>query len=85
MSDQASTTSTLVGLGPIATDSFDGREKAEHSRFQSQEGWMGGKIPNCQEKSIRLVLKSVPLLLRREIQPDIPIVVPPKADEMVFD
>ena len=38
MSDQASTTSTLVGFGPIATNSFDGREKAEHSRFQSQEG-----------------------------------------------
>jgi hypothetical protein len=35
MSDQASTSSTLVD---IATDSFDGRKKAEHSWFQSQEG-----------------------------------------------
>jgi hypothetical protein len=38
MSDQASTSSTLVGFGAIATDSFDGRKKAEHSWFQSQEG-----------------------------------------------
>jgi hypothetical protein len=38
MSDQAPTSSTLVGLGAIATDSFDGRKKAEHSWFQSQEG-----------------------------------------------
>ncbi|MGD8254586.1 MAG: hypothetical protein PVH08_16550 [Syntrophobacterales bacterium] len=38
MSYQASTTSTLVGFGPIATDSFDGRKKAKHSWFQSQEG-----------------------------------------------
>jgi hypothetical protein len=53
MSYQASTTSTLVGFGPIATDSFDGRKKAKHSWFQSQEGLMAGKIPNSQEKSIR--------------------------------
>jgi hypothetical protein len=38
MSDQAPTTSTLVGFGAIATDSFDGRKKAEHSWFQSQKG-----------------------------------------------
>jgi hypothetical protein len=38
MSDQAPTTSTLVGFGAIATDSFDGRKKAEHSWSQSQEG-----------------------------------------------
>jgi hypothetical protein len=40
MSDQASTSSTLVDFGAIAiaTDSFDGRKKAEHSWFQSQEG-----------------------------------------------
>ena len=31
MSDQASTSSTLVGFGAIATDSFDGRKKTEHS------------------------------------------------------
>jgi hypothetical protein len=31
MSDQASTTSTLVDFGAITTDSFDGRKKAEHS------------------------------------------------------
>ncbi len=38
MSDQASTTSTLVDFGAIATDSFHGRKKAEHYWFQSQEG-----------------------------------------------
>ncbi len=38
MSDQASTSSTLVGFGAIATDSFHGRKKAEHYWFQSQEG-----------------------------------------------
>ena len=37
-SDQAPTSSTLVGFGAIATDSFDGRKKAEHSCFQGQEG-----------------------------------------------
>jgi hypothetical protein len=31
------------------------------------------------------VSKTVPLFLRREIQPDISIVVPPEADKMVFD
>ena len=38
MSDQAPTSSTLVGFGAIATDSFDGRKKAEHACFQGQEG-----------------------------------------------
>jgi hypothetical protein len=38
MSNQSSTTCTLVGFGAIATDSFDGRKKVEHSWFQSQEG-----------------------------------------------
>jgi hypothetical protein len=38
MSNQASTASTLVSFGPIATYSFDGREKVEHSWSQSQEG-----------------------------------------------
>ena len=38
MSDQTSATSTLVGFGAIATDSFDGRKKAEHSWSQGQEG-----------------------------------------------
>ncbi len=38
MGYQTPTSSTLVGLGAIATDSFDGRKKAEHSWFQSQEG-----------------------------------------------
>ena len=35
MSDQAPTSCTLVGFGAIATDSFDGSKKAEHSWFQS--------------------------------------------------
>lgn len=38
MSDQAPTSRTLVGFGAIATNSFDGRKKAEHSWFQGQEG-----------------------------------------------
>jgi hypothetical protein len=38
MSDHAPTSSTLVGLGAIATNSFDGRKKTEHSCFQGQEG-----------------------------------------------
>ena len=38
MSDQGPTTSTLVGFGAIATNSFDGSKKAEHSWFQSQKG-----------------------------------------------
>jgi hypothetical protein len=53
MSNQTSTTCTLVGFGAIATDSFDGRKKAEHSWFRSQEGLMPGKIANSQKKSIR--------------------------------
>jgi hypothetical protein len=38
MSDQAPTSSTLIGFGAIATNSFDGRKKAEHSWFQGEEG-----------------------------------------------
>jgi hypothetical protein len=53
MSEQAPTSSTLVGFGAIATNSFDARKEAEHSWFQGQEGLMAGKIPNFQEKSIR--------------------------------
>ena len=45
---------------------------------------MAGKIPNSQEKSIRASLKPMPLFLRTEIQPDIPI-VDQYSDEMVFD
>ena len=37
MSDQASTTSTLVGFGAIATDSFDRRKKAEHSGSRARK------------------------------------------------
>jgi len=45
---------------------------------------MAGKIPNSQEKSIRASLKPMPLFLRTEIQPDIPI-FDQYSDEMVFD
>ena len=65
MSDQASTSGTLVGFGAIATDSFDGRKKAEHSWFQSQEGLMAGNIPNSQEKSIRASFKTHAFVLAK--------------------
>jgi hypothetical protein len=50
--DKSSTAKALVDFGTIATDSFQGKSKAEHSGFQSEEGLLAGKIPNWREKSI---------------------------------
>jgi len=46
ISDQASTAKALVDFGAIAADSFQGKNKAEHCGFQSEEGLLAGKIAN---------------------------------------
>ena len=61
--DKTSTAKALVDFGTIATDSFQGKSKAEHSGFQSEEGLLAGKIPNWREKSIYpFVLAAVVLI-----------------------
>ena len=44
--DEAATDKAMVDLGTVATDSFQGKNKAEHFGFRSEEGLLAGKIPN---------------------------------------
>ena len=50
--DKTSTAKALVDFGTIATDAFQGKSKAEHACFQSEEGLLVEKIANWREKSI---------------------------------
>jgi hypothetical protein len=44
--DEAATDKAMVDLGTVATDSFQGKNKAEHFGFRSEEGLLARKIPN---------------------------------------
>ena len=44
--DKTATAKALVDLSAVATDSFQGKNKAEHFGFRSEEGLLARKIPN---------------------------------------
>ena len=48
--DKTPTAKALVDFGTIATDSFQGKSKAEHSGFQSEEGLLAGKNTKSTRK-----------------------------------
>jgi hypothetical protein len=50
--DKTFTVKALVDFATVATDSFCGKNKAEHFGFQREVGCLAAKIPNWREKSI---------------------------------